>query len=107
LRIDPELVRDLPILVPVLIDQSPLRLRVDLKEMPDDRVPLRRIQRDQLSTGSGDLFSDALVVFPQRSPATVPLTREVNVRLPWDDVRPLNQRTAGTRGTRGTRGIEN
>ena len=46
--IDAKLVGDLPERVPILIDQHPLRIRIDLHQMSDHREPLRRIEKHQL-----------------------------------------------------------
>jgi hypothetical protein len=61
LRIDPEFVRDLPELVPVLIHQRPLRFRIDLKEMAYDGEPLRRINEQELRAGFFDFSADGLI----------------------------------------------
>jgi hypothetical protein len=85
LRIDPELVRDLPVLVPVLIDQRPRRLGIDLEQVPDDRKPLRRVDEHQLRAGASDLFSDRFVAAPKARPAFVLFWREVGMRLSRND----------------------
>ena len=91
LRIDAERVRDLAELVPVLIDERPLRIRIGLKEMSDDGEPLRRIEQHQFGAGVLDLASDGLVALLQRRPSGIAIRRKQNVRLPRNEIGLVNR----------------
>ena len=86
LRVDAELIGDLAELVPVLIDEHPLRLRIDLHEMADDREPLCGVQENQLRTGALDLPPHRFVTALERCPAPVLPGSEQDVRLTGNDV---------------------
>ena len=85
-RVDAKLIRHLTEFVPVLIDQHPLRLLRDLKEMSNDGEPLRRIKQQQLRARTLDLAANRFVRLLESSPANVLLGAEQDVRLARDYV---------------------